>query len=249
MKPIYKNKGSKADPGNYRGITLVSCLSKLFTGVINKRLSEYLETNNLLNENQTGFRKNYATLDHIFNLHTIIQLCFAKGKKLYCAFVDFAEAFDTVWRKALWFKLINSGITGKFLNIIVDMYNGIKSIIELNGNISDTFLCNVGVRQVENLSPLLFAIFLNDFETAFDNCGSIGININELLEINSESVLKLFVLLYADDTVILSLSPRDLQKSLDNLKTYSRLWKLTINITKTNSKLWCLVKMVEEVRI
>ena len=96
-----------------------------------------------------------------------------------------------------------------------------------------TFLCNVGVRQGENLSLLLFALFLNDFETAFDNCGSIGININELLEINSESVLKLFVLLYADDTVILSLSPRDLQKSFDNLKTYSRLWKLTINITKT----------------
>ena len=101
MKPIYKNKGSKADPGNYRGITLVSCLSKLFTGVINKRLSEYLENNNLLNENQTSFRKNYATLDHIFNLHTNIQLCFAKGKKLYCAFVNYAKVFDTVWRKAL----------------------------------------------------------------------------------------------------------------------------------------------------
>ena len=132
------------------------------------------------NENQTGFRKSYATLDYIFNLHTIIQLCFAKGKKLYCAFVDYAKAFDTVWRKALWFKLINSGITGKCLNIIVDMYNGIKSIIELNDNIPDTFLCNVGVRQGEHLFPLLFAIFLNDIETAFDNCGSVGININEL---------------------------------------------------------------------
>ena len=147
--------------------------------------------------------------------------------------MDYAKAFDTVWRKALWFKLINSGITGECLNIIVDMYNGIKSIIELKGNISDTFLCNVGVRQGENLSPLLFAIILNDIETAFDNCGSVGININELLEVNSESVMKLFVLFYADDTVILSLSPRDLQKSRDNLKTYSRLRKLTINITKT----------------
>ena len=203
MKLIYKNKGSKADPGNYRGITFVSCLSKVFTGVINKRLSEYLENNNLLNENQIGFRKNYATLDHIFNLHTIIQLCFAKGKKQYCTFVDYAKAFDTVWRKALWFKLINSEITGKCLNIIVDMYNGIKSVTKLNGKISDTFLCNVGVRQGENLSPLLFAIFLNDIETAFDNCGSVGININELLEINSESVMTLFVLLYADDNVIL----------------------------------------------
>ena len=61
---------------------------------------------------------------------------------------------------------------------------------------------------------------------------SVVININELLEVNSESVLKLFVLLYADDTVILSRSPGDLQKSFDNLKTYSIIWKLTINITK-----------------
>ena len=117
VKPIYQNKGSKADPGNYRGITLVSCLSKLFTGVINKRFIECLENNNLLNENQTSFRKNYATLDHIFNFHTIIQLRFAKGKKLYCAVVDCAKAFDTVWRKALWFKLINGGITGKCRNM------------------------------------------------------------------------------------------------------------------------------------
>ena len=64
------------------------------------------------------------------------------------------------------------------------MYNGIKSVIELNGNITDIFLCNVGVRQGESLFPLLFAIFLNDIETAFENCGSVGININELLEVN-----------------------------------------------------------------
>ena len=99
VKPIYKNKVSKADPGNYRGITFVSCLSKLFIGVINKRLSEYSENNNLLNENQIGFRKNYATLDHIFNLHTIIKLCFAKGKKLYCAFVDYAKGRTIVFSR------------------------------------------------------------------------------------------------------------------------------------------------------
>ena len=176
---------------------------------------------------KTTLHLSYLQLAHNYP----IMLC--KGKKLYCAFVDYAEAFDTVWCKALWFKLINSGTTGKCLNIIVDMYNGIKSVIELNGNMSDIFLYNVGVRQGENMSPLLFAIFLNDIETAFENRGSVGVNINDLLVVNSESVLKLFVLLYADDTVILSLSPGDLQKSLDKLKTYSRLWKLTKNITKT----------------
>ena len=49
------------------------------------------------------------------------------------------------------------------------MYNGIKSVIELNGNISDIFLCNVGVGQGENLSLVLFAMFLNDIETVFEN--------------------------------------------------------------------------------
>ena len=71
MKTIYQNDGSKSDPENYRGITLVSCLSKLFTGVINKRLSEYLENNNLLNENQTRFRK---TTLHLIIFSTYTQL-------------------------------------------------------------------------------------------------------------------------------------------------------------------------------
>ena len=67
----------------------------------------------------------------------------------------------------LWFKLINSGITGKCLNIIADMYNGLKSVIELNGNISDTFLCNVGVRQGENLSPPYFLTILKLYLTSW----------------------------------------------------------------------------------
>ncbi len=64
--PIYKNKGDKGDFDNYRGITILSCLGKIFTSVINAILNKYANEINLINENQTGFRKNYSTLTTYF---------------------------------------------------------------------------------------------------------------------------------------------------------------------------------------
>ena len=58
--PIYKNKGDINDPDNYRGITILSCFGKLFTAVLNKRLSDYLESMGLLIEEHAGFRKHYS---------------------------------------------------------------------------------------------------------------------------------------------------------------------------------------------
>ena len=72
ITPIYKNKGDKGDFDNYRGITILSCLGKLFTSIINARLNKYANEINLINENQTGFRKKYSTLDHIFLLKMVL---------------------------------------------------------------------------------------------------------------------------------------------------------------------------------
>ena len=91
--PIYKNKGDKGDFNNYRGITILSCLGKLFTSVINSRLNKFAEETSLINENQTGFRMNCSTLDHIFLLKNIIDLFVKNDKqKLYCAFVDYKKS-------------------------------------------------------------------------------------------------------------------------------------------------------------
>ena len=76
--PIYKNKGVKSDFDNYRGITILSCLGKLFTSVINARLNMYANEVNLISENQTGFRKKYSTLDHIFLLINILEILVKK---------------------------------------------------------------------------------------------------------------------------------------------------------------------------
>ena len=98
IRPIYKNKGPITDPNNYRLITTLSCLSKLFTAVLNERLTDFLEENDMLNENQAGFRKSYSTTDHVFSLYVLIEIMKFEKKKLFCSFVDFSKAFDSVWR-------------------------------------------------------------------------------------------------------------------------------------------------------
>ena len=82
IKPIYKNKSDSLDPSNYRPITILSCLGKLFTAVLNDRLCSFLEDNNLLNENQAGFRKHHSTTDHIF---TRLLSCLSMKKRNYFA--------------------------------------------------------------------------------------------------------------------------------------------------------------------
>ena len=82
--PLYKNKGDVNDPDNYRGITILSCFGKLFTSVLNNRLNDFLESNNILCEEQAGFRKHYSTVDHIFSLKLQGDVYLAHGKKLYC---------------------------------------------------------------------------------------------------------------------------------------------------------------------
>ena len=234
--PIYKNKGSQTDPKNYRPITIVSCFGKLFTAILNDRLQKFSEEVNLIKENQGGFRKNYSTIDNIFVLNTILSLMKAKKKKLYCIFIDFEKAFDKVWRLGLWNKMLFNDINGKMFNIIYNMYQCIKSRIVFNGEISDYFNCNNGLRQGENLSPFLFSLYLNDLEQFLNSNGVKGIScISDDLENDFNVYIKLFILLYADDTILFSENKEDLQLQLDTFYDYCNAWKLKVNIQKTKA--------------
>ena len=71
-----------------------------------------------LNENQACFRRDYSTVDRIFSLNTIVELLKAQKKKLYCAFIDFSQAFDSVWHVGLWRKLLDTYINGNFFRVI-----------------------------------------------------------------------------------------------------------------------------------
>ena len=132
IRPIYKKKGSLNDPDNYRGISLLSCFGKLFTSILNERLNEFLNDNNAMGEEQAGFREKYSTIDHILVLHSIIDLYLSQKKRVYCAFVDYKKAFDSVDRLSLWYKLIQNNIQGKVFRVIHNMYSNLKSCVVHN---------------------------------------------------------------------------------------------------------------------
>jgi hypothetical protein len=134
-------------------------------GVLIKRLTLFLDENGIFGEEQAGFRKTFSTRDHLFVLRNVIDLYLSKGRRLYCAFIDYRKAFDSIDRIYLWCKLIDSDIHGKLFNVIVNMYSKAKSCVKHDGKLSGFFDCSVGVRQGENLSPILFALFLNDLKS------------------------------------------------------------------------------------
>ena len=128
----------------------------------------------------------------------------------------FEKAFDTVRRVALWYKLLLNNINEKMYNVILNMYNDVKSCINYNNCKSAYFSCDIGVRQGENLLPFLFAL-------------------SEKIEVNLNIYLKLFVLLYADDTVIMAESREDLQAQLNVFGEYCKKWKLKVNAEKNKN--------------
>ena len=128
--PIHK-KGNIHNVDNYRGITLLSVMGKLFTRILNTRLTNWAETYYVYIEAQAGFRSEMGTVDNVFVLHGLITHLINQGKKLYCAFVDFKKAFDFINRDIIWYKLIKLGVRGNILNVIKSMYQNVKSKVKI----------------------------------------------------------------------------------------------------------------------
>ena len=84
ISPIYKSKGNRSNPQNYKPITIPSCLGKLFTSVLNGRLNDYLKDSIL--KTKPASKKKYSTLDHIFSMHALIDLLKLQKKNilLFC---------------------------------------------------------------------------------------------------------------------------------------------------------------------
>ena len=95
MVPIHKS-GELGEPNIYRRISLNCCLSKLFTLLLNTRVNKFCEGNEIIHENQIGFRKGFRTADHVLALKTLTDQAFKDKKKLNVCFVDFKKAYDTV---------------------------------------------------------------------------------------------------------------------------------------------------------
>ena len=158
--PIHK-KGEVNQPDNYRGIALTSVISKVYTHILNKRLSEWAEMEGKIVEEQAGFRADYSTVDHIFTLYAIVQKFLLRHTKLYVAFVDFKKAFDSVNRNALWSVLRKSGVKGKLYKALRGIYDSVVACVRDKCSYSDYFDCPRGVKQGCLLSPLMFSFFLS----------------------------------------------------------------------------------------
>ena len=158
-----------------------------------------------------------------------------KRKRLFAAFIDLKQAFDTILRDGLWYKLVNCNITGKCYRLIQNMYQDIKSCLTVNSVQTDFFSCNIGLRHGETLSPFLFSVYLNDLEDFFcQNYPAGGIDcMSSDLDDTVYIYVKLFLLMYADDTVILSETSEGLQTALNLYSDYCAAWKLKINVSKT----------------
>ena len=121
-------------------------------------------------------------------------------------------------------------MTGKTIEVIKNMYSKAKSVVSVQGVTSSSFYCNMGVRQGENLSPLLFSIYLVEQCTGLRYVKEAQL---ELLDREINYFLKLYLLMYADDTVLLAESPDDLQTSLNKMQEYCTLYDLNPNRSKT----------------
>ena len=151
-------KGDKVEPGNYRGITLLSVVGKVFC---KNRLVEHLDRETALHEGQAGFRKNRSCIDNVYTLNEVVQGRLRKDKPTYAFFLDVQKAYDTVWRDAygLWLKLWDMGVKGKMWHVVKGMYEVSRSAVLLDGEKSNMFSVEQGVAQGCSLSPILFSVF------------------------------------------------------------------------------------------
>ena len=115
--------------------------SKLYSYIINKLISRWVEGNDVPGDIQAGFRKDHSTIDHIFTLFYMIQRHLLRNKKLYVAFIDFRKAFGFISHCKLWPILNKTGIKGKMLQTIQSMYRIVKVRIRNGNNVTDASIC------------------------------------------------------------------------------------------------------------
>ena len=223
--PIHK-KGDPTNPDNYRGICLSSIFCKVFTSIVTARLQSWAETNNLIVEEQAGFRAGYSTVDNMFILQGIIQRYLSRKRKLYTAFVDFKKAFDTVDRDALWKVLEMYGMKGRMLNLIKGMYSSVWYCVKHNGQCTGTFECNRGLKQGCKTSPIIFSLLISYVAKMVIRNGKHGVQL-------MPDFVDIYLLMFADDVVLISDTVIGLQNQLDVLLRESCKLGLTVNTAKT----------------
>ena len=214
VTPIYK-KNDKQVIKNYRPISLLPICGKIFEKIIFNNLYNYLNTNNLITKNQSGFRPGDSTTNQLLYLINEIHKAFENPNSLEvrAVFLDISKAFDKVWHDGLVFKLRQNGVNGSLLNFFDNYLRDRQQRVVINGSYSEYLPIESGVPQGSVLGPLLFLVYIND------------------LEKNIKSNIKFF----ADDTMLFSIvddpavTATELSHDLDVIRKWAHQWKMEFN--------------------
>lgn len=238
---LYKNKGDRKDCNNYRGISLLSLVGKLFAKALLPRLQAVAAR--ILPESQCGFRSARSTIDMIFSLRQLQEKCVEQQKPLYMVFIDLTKAFDYVSRSGLSLVLRRLGCPEILHSIIMGFHNDMQATVQFSGSRSKEFQINCGVKQGCVLAPTLFGIYFSALlSRAFPNPSGIALhtrssgklfNLARLRARTKVQDLMVRELLYADDAAFMAHSEAELQQMCDSFASACAELGLRISISKT----------------
>lgn len=219
---LIHKKGNREDLNNYRPISLISNLYKVFTKIMTNRLTKVMDENQP--PEQAGFRTQYSTIDHLHTINQVIEKALEYNQNLYIALIDYSKAFDTVEHNKVLESLRTIGINQKYIRLLGIIYTNSKATVktEIEG---ETFEIKRGVKQGDPISPKLFTCVLEQvFRKTGWNRKGYGISINGR---------RLTNLRFADDIALFAKSHNELQKMLMELNTESKKVGLEMNPSKT----------------
>ena len=216
ITPVYK-KGQRDSISNYRPISVLNNLSKIFETLIYNRIKSFFHTYDLLSNKQFGFREGSNT--ELATLHVInkIMPSIQDQKFAICVFLDYRACFDTICRNILFSKLERYGVRGLPLELIKSYFEGRKQFVCIKDVHSTVREQNIGVIQGSKTGPLFFDIYANDFNS---------------ICVNDENVL------YADDTSLVYIGDDvgdlcdHVNSRLSIIVNWCRINKISLNVNK-----------------